>query len=290
MPEPAQLTTARALGLDPLEAQIRQVFFFDTPDLALDEQGLVVRARRVAEEGRRLGGQAAAGRAVRAARRRCAGRRASASSSTRRRAGSSAPASFKGVPATGLRAARWRRAARSVRKLFSKEQQALFAEHAPEGIELDDLTAARAALRPQAEVRAARASTAGWSPRCGCIPTARGSSSSRRSASRPRRSRSPPRRGPSSPSRGIDLGGEQQMKTRTALEYFSKQLTGGKAKAERPREGNPVLVLAYRPDDLIRRARAGDPYGCSTVGTLNPTNPYTTSRTGLSRLKKQYGK
>ena len=36
VPEPAQLSTARALGLDPLQAQIRQVFFLDTPELALD--------------------------------------------------------------------------------------------------------------------------------------------------------------------------------------------------------------------------------------------------------------
>ena len=40
-----------ALGLDPLEAQIRQVFFFDTPDLALDGQGVVVRARRIQGKG-----------------------------------------------------------------------------------------------------------------------------------------------------------------------------------------------------------------------------------------------
>src|SRR5438034_11704575 len=46
VPEPAQLTTARALGMDPLQAQLRQVFFFDTPELALDKHGLVVRARR----------------------------------------------------------------------------------------------------------------------------------------------------------------------------------------------------------------------------------------------------
>ena len=37
----------QALELDPLEAQIRQVFFFDTPDLALEAAGMVVRARRV---------------------------------------------------------------------------------------------------------------------------------------------------------------------------------------------------------------------------------------------------
>jgi hypothetical protein len=39
--------TARALGVDPLGAQIRQVFFFDTPDLALNRSGVVLRARRV---------------------------------------------------------------------------------------------------------------------------------------------------------------------------------------------------------------------------------------------------
>ena len=36
-----------ALGVDPLDSQIRQVYFFDTPDLALNKSGLVVRARRV---------------------------------------------------------------------------------------------------------------------------------------------------------------------------------------------------------------------------------------------------
>lgn len=53
VPESSHFTTARALGIDPLGAQIRQVFFFDTPDLALNKQGLVVRARRVQ---RRSGG------------------------------------------------------------------------------------------------------------------------------------------------------------------------------------------------------------------------------------------
>jgi hypothetical protein len=45
--ESQQYSTVRALGLDPLAAQIRQVYFFDTPDLALNKSGLVVRARRV---------------------------------------------------------------------------------------------------------------------------------------------------------------------------------------------------------------------------------------------------
>src|SRR4051794_19298482 len=40
-----------ALGMDPLDAQIRQVVFFDTPDLALNQAGVVVRARRVQVKG-----------------------------------------------------------------------------------------------------------------------------------------------------------------------------------------------------------------------------------------------
>ncbi len=36
-----------ALGLDPIEAEIRQIYFFDTPDLALNAAGIAVRARRI---------------------------------------------------------------------------------------------------------------------------------------------------------------------------------------------------------------------------------------------------
>ena len=47
VPELAYRSTAAALGVDPLDAQIRQVFFFDTPELTLNEAGLVARARRI---------------------------------------------------------------------------------------------------------------------------------------------------------------------------------------------------------------------------------------------------
>ena len=46
VPEGSYRATARSLKLDPLDAQIRQVVFFDTPDLALNKSGVVVRARR----------------------------------------------------------------------------------------------------------------------------------------------------------------------------------------------------------------------------------------------------
>jgi hypothetical protein len=47
VPAAQQRAAIRALGLDALDAQIRQVVFFDTPDLALDKAGVVVRARRI---------------------------------------------------------------------------------------------------------------------------------------------------------------------------------------------------------------------------------------------------
>ena len=46
IPDSAHRSALRALDVDPLEAQIRQVVFFDTPNLDLDESGIVVRARR----------------------------------------------------------------------------------------------------------------------------------------------------------------------------------------------------------------------------------------------------
>ena len=35
IPESSQRSTVEALGMDPLDAQVRLVYFFDTPDLAL---------------------------------------------------------------------------------------------------------------------------------------------------------------------------------------------------------------------------------------------------------------
>lgn len=47
VPDANRRSAVAALGMDPLNAQIRQVYFFDTPDLTLDERGVVVRARRI---------------------------------------------------------------------------------------------------------------------------------------------------------------------------------------------------------------------------------------------------
>jgi len=47
VPDEGHRSALAALGVDPLDAQIRQVFFFDTPDLALDGAGVVARVRRI---------------------------------------------------------------------------------------------------------------------------------------------------------------------------------------------------------------------------------------------------
>ena len=47
LPDHSCRSAAAALGVDPLEAQIRQVFCFDTPDLALNRAGVMARAQRV---------------------------------------------------------------------------------------------------------------------------------------------------------------------------------------------------------------------------------------------------
>jgi hypothetical protein len=46
VPQTAHRATVQGLPMDPVEAQPRQVYFFDTPDLQLYRAGVVVRARR----------------------------------------------------------------------------------------------------------------------------------------------------------------------------------------------------------------------------------------------------
>ncbi len=125
-----------ALGLDPLGAQTRLVHFFDTPDLKLQSAGVVVRARRVAGKGddtvvklrpvvpdtlsKKLRSREGFGVEVDA----MIGHFVCS-------------ASMKGVARKPIRESL--AAGKPLRKLFTKEQRAFYAEHAPEGVELDDL-------------------------------------------------------------------------------------------------------------------------------------------------------
>ena len=138
MPESNYRSASAALGLDPLEAQIRQVFFFDTPDLTLNQAGVVARARRI--QGRD-GDSVVKLRPVVPA---------ELPGSLRKSpnlvvevdampGGYVCSATLKSAvkPGSVLEAVAGER---PLRKLFSKEQREFFAAHAPDGLTIDDLS------------------------------------------------------------------------------------------------------------------------------------------------------
>ena len=90
VPESHHRSTVDALGMDPLDAQIRQVFFFDTPDLGWTSRAWS--SAPAASRARTPTRPSSSGRSSRrSCRTTCAGRRASASRSTLCPAASSAP-------------------------------------------------------------------------------------------------------------------------------------------------------------------------------------------------------
>jgi hypothetical protein len=217
--ESARADAARALGVDPLDSQIRQVFFFDTPELALNAAGVVVRARRRQNE---EGDTVVKLRPV-VPNELAEELRASKSFNVEVDAmpgGFVCSASFKGVADNGA----IREAAagdRPIRKLFSKEQRAVYATHAPDGIELDTLSVLgpipiiKVKLDPEGFGR--RLVGEMW-----IYPD--GSQIVELSTkARPDEAFQVVAEAKAFlHARGIDLTGEQQTKTKTALEFFSE--------------------------------------------------------------------
>jgi hypothetical protein len=226
VPEPQQRSTVAALELDPIEAQIRQVFFFDTAELDLDAHGVVVRARRIQGKGGdsivklrpvvpselpdelrrsdsfRVEVDALPGGFV------CSGTlKSSPDPDDVRRAGNGA------LP---------------VRKLFSKEQRRLYADHAPQGVELDDLTV----LGPIFVLRL-RSVPPGLGRKLVAEIWIYPDGSRVLELS----TRADPKEAIQAAAearaylveRGIDLSGEQETKTRRALEYFAREHRKGKS-------------------------------------------------------------
>jgi hypothetical protein len=221
VPEAHHRSTVQALGVDPLQAQIRQVYFFDTPELALSERGVVVRARRVQGRGddtvvklrpvvpddlperlRRTPGVVVEVDAM--------------------PGGWVCSASFKGALGT-TDVTQVASGKRAIRKLFSKEQRAFYSEHAPEGIGLDDLAILGPILvlklnfRPEGLGRKLVGEM--WlypdgsrilelSTKCPPADMVTSAVQTRLYLHE----------------QGVDLSGEQQTKTRTALEYFAQHL------------------------------------------------------------------
>jgi hypothetical protein len=233
VPEASHRSSARALELDPLDAQLRQVFFFDTPKLELDKNGLVVRARRSQKKGDdtvvKL--RPVVPHELPKSLRRLPNFGVEVDASPE---GFVCSGSLKGAPNPG--AVRDTISGdRSLRKLFSKEQQALFAENAPAGVKLDELSVLgpifvlKLKSLPKGFDRKLVAEM--WlypdgsrilelSTKCAPGEAFQVAAETRAFLF----------------SRGVDLGGAQQMKTRTAMEFFAKELTTPKKNARKKQE------------------------------------------------------
>jgi hypothetical protein len=221
VPESEQRSTAAALGMDPLDAELRMIYFFDTPDLALNTKGVVVRARRVQRKG---DDSVVKLRPV-----------VPAELPDELRASPNLVVEVDAMPngfvcsasmKASLGTTDVRKVAlgkRPIRKLFSKEQRAFYVDHAPEGIALDDLTllgpilVLKLRFKPKDFDRKLVAELWNYpdnsrilelSTKCAPADALRVSLETRAFLR----------------DQGVDLTGDQQTKTKTALDYFSKTL------------------------------------------------------------------
>ena len=138
VPDSQLRSTVQSLGMDPLDAQIRQVFFFDTPDLKLNAHGLVVRGRRVQGRG---DDSVIKLRPVKPADLPDEYRKSPAMvvEIDAMPGGYVCSATMKAkLDATAVRAVH--QGAKPLRSLFSKQQRAFYAAHAPQGVDFDSLT------------------------------------------------------------------------------------------------------------------------------------------------------
>jgi hypothetical protein len=221
VPESDQRSAVAALEMDPIDAQIRQVFFFDTPDLALNASGVVVRARRVQRKG---DDSVVKLRPV-----------IPAELPTKLRRSPGFGVEVDAMPGGFVCSASLKHALgagdvkegvagdRALRKLFSKEQRAFFRTHAPSGIELDDLSVLgpifvlKLKFTPDGSKRRMVAEM--WlypddsrilELSTKCLPEQAFDTAAEARAFLA--------------GRGIDLTGEQETKTRRALEFFSSRM------------------------------------------------------------------
>jgi hypothetical protein len=211
----------QTIGIDPLDAQIRQVYFFDTPDLALNKQGIVVRARRVQ---RKEHDTVVKLRPV-----------VPSELSAELRDSPNFGVEVDAMPGGYVCSGSMKRALgtmdareaihgkKPLRKLFSKEQRALYAAHAPEGIAIDDLsvlgpifvlklkfvpTDFNRKLVAELWLYPDNSMIVELSTKCAPSEAFDVAAEARAFLSRI----------------GVDIAGEQETKTKKALEYFSGQL------------------------------------------------------------------
>jgi hypothetical protein len=226
VPEHAYRSTRTELGLDPLDAQIRQVFFFDTPDLRLNQAGIVARARRI--QGRESDSVVKLRPVVPEAL--TPEVRTSPNCFVELDAmpgGYVCSASLKGkLPPTIVRSTI--EDGTPLRKLFSKEQRSFFKANAPDGLALDDLSVLGPIfvlkLKTTPAGLARRLVTEMWiypdGSRLAELSTKCAPGEALAVAAEVRAFLD---------SRGLDLSGDQQTKTKTALQFFASELQAANA-------------------------------------------------------------
>ena len=207
--------------MDPLDAELRQVVFFDTPDLRLNQAGLVVRARRVQRKGddsvvklrpvvpHELPKEVRTSPNV-------------VVEVDAMPGGYVCSASMKATLDEG-RVKKVTSGKKPQSKLFTKEQRAFYAANAPEGIELDDLVLLGPILVLKLKFRPAdynqKLVAELWNYPDGArileLSTKCAPADARRVSVEAREYLA---------GHGIDLSGEQQTKTKTALDFFSQGL------------------------------------------------------------------
>ena len=242
VPADSHRATIAKLPIDPVEAEPRQAFFFDTPDLALDRAGLVVRARRIAG-GR--GDTVVKLRPVVPSELPASVRQSMAFKTEvdAMPGGFVASGSMKGR-STGQQISDAVRGAVPLRKIFTKEQRAFYAEHAPDGIDLDSLVPLgptfllKLTFTPKELQRKFVAEM--WLYQDGSrileLSTKALPSDAFQVAAEARHYLV---------SNGVDLSGEQQTKTRTALNFFRNQL---KAEAKKAAAEKPATLEEAAPE------------------------------------------
>jgi len=233
VPAPSQRATISNLPLDPVEAQPRQVFFFETPDLRLNQAGIVVRARRI-QGGR--GDTVVKLRPVVPAELPPEVRRSAAFNVEvdALPGGFVCSGSMKGR-STGqeIRDAVGGRI--PLRKIFTREQRAFFKAHAPADLTFEDLLPLgptfllKAVFEPKDLGRRLVAEM--WLYPDGsrilelstkCLPKEAFQVAAEARAYLG--------------SRGVPISGNQQTKTKTALEYFAAELRAKEEPAPEPAE------------------------------------------------------
>jgi len=218
VPDRDHHSVTQALGIDPLDADLCQVTFFDTPDLALNQAGVVVRARRTR-----------AGDDVVVKLRPVVPSELSAEQREQSGFGVEVDAMPGGFVCSArlkvkLRPGKVKEALtgeRSVRSLFSKAQRTFLHEHAPEGVGFDQLTVlgpiTLLKLRFVPSGLERRLVAEQWSYPDGSRILELSTKCAPGDAFEVAQTTRAYLEG-----RGVDLGGDQATKTKTALEFFTR--------------------------------------------------------------------